>query len=123
MPLSNFNLTIEDGIILHLMEYSKCQDEFEVPFDITQPGIAEALGIRRSHVSYVMKGLKNKGHVHERIAHVKGISRKRKVYSLTAEGMDYARKIKSNIDENSIHIQENSGKTKTFSLATIIALN
>jgi tetratricopeptide (TPR) repeat protein/DNA-binding MarR family transcriptional regulator len=109
MALAYFNLTIEDGILLNLLEFIKSQDEFEVPFDVTQPGIAEILGIRRSHVSYALKGLKAKGFVAERVAHVKKIVRKRKTYFLTADGVDHARKIKANVKGQEISLIKKSG--------------
>ncbi len=101
MSLAQFDLTIEDGILLHLLHYSKFQDEFEAPCEITQPGIAEAIGIRRSHVSYVIKSLKVKGVVFEKIAHVRDLKRKRKIYFLTPNGVEYARKIRTNLEKRS----------------------
>ena len=71
MTLTQFNLTIGDGILLHLLENYSLKDEVEVPLDMTQQGIANAIGVRRSHVSYVLKSLKQKGFVNERLSHIK----------------------------------------------------
>ena len=119
MTLTQFNLTVQDGIILHLLNYSNCQDEFEVPFDVTQPGIARALGIRRSHVSYEMKGLKAKCMVDERIAHIRNIPRKRKIYFLTPEGKNYTRKILANVEQKSVLLKDIKGETETVKLSEI----
>ena len=119
MALGQFKLTIEDGILLHLLHYSSYRDEFEVPYNITQPGIAEAIGIRRSHVSYVIKGLKIKGFVDEKIAHIPNMVRKRKIYFLTGSGMDYAIKLRNNVEQRSVGLIEIQGDTKRMKLSEV----
>jgi tetratricopeptide (TPR) repeat protein/DNA-binding MarR family transcriptional regulator len=119
MTLSQFNLTIEDGILLYLFEYSKYKDDFEVPSEISQRGIADAVGIRRSHASYSLKSLKTKGLVTERIAHVKDIVRQRKVYFLTPEGIENARRIKNNVEQKSILFNQTSGEARTVKISEI----
>lgn len=119
MELKHLNLTIEDGILLHLHQFSIFEDEFDVPFEITQSGIAEAIGIRRSHVSYSLKDLKRKGHVFEQLAHIQDNLRKRKVYFLTPSGKDYAQKLRNNVGQKKIQFKKKSGQVITVKLSDL----
>ncbi|UCH89351.1 MAG: AAA family ATPase, partial [Thermoplasmata archaeon] len=114
-----FNITIEDTIMLHLQHFSRFQDEFEAPYDITQPGIAEAIGIRRSHVSHVMKNLREKDFVSERTAHVKDTVRKRKIYLLTQAGISYALKLRESLEQKEVNLVEKSGAVRSITLSEI----
>jgi len=120
MKQVKYSLTIEDKILLHLLQFHSYLEEVEVPFEISQPGIAEALHIRRSHVSYALKGLKMKGYVKEQISHIRNIIRKRKVYFLTAEGNDYARKLKNTFEQKTVIFIDNSGNESNQKLSDII---
>ena len=73
-------LPVDKRILLHIMEYTRFESQFEVPFAISQEGIANAIGIRRDNVPRAMKELKSSGLVVERVARVEGVYRKRKVY-------------------------------------------
>lgn len=119
MSTPQFNLTIEDAVILHLQPFARFHGDFDAPYAITQPGIAESIGIRRSHVSNVIKGLKHKNYVTDRIAHVKNLVRKRKIYTLTHEGGEYASRLKSNLDRIPLNLIEKSGKMKKTRLLKI----
>jgi len=54
--------------------------------DITQEGIARALGIGRNNVPRLVLPLIREGYVREWKARVKGYTRRRKVYTLTWKG-------------------------------------
>lgn len=90
-------LTAGEKVLLHLYEYTKYVDHFEVPFAVTQDGIAEAIGILRSHVPRTIKNLMDKGYVEEKLAHVIGSERRRKVYFLTTPGIAHAKKIRDDV--------------------------
>ncbi|MEM3395752.1 MAG: tetratricopeptide repeat protein [Thermoplasmata archaeon] len=90
-------LTAAEKVLLHLYEYTKYVDHFEVPFAVTQDGIAEAVGILRSHVPRTLKGLLDKGYIEEKLAHVIGSERRRKVYFLTTPGIAHAKKIRDDV--------------------------
>lgn len=114
-----FNLTIKDAIMLHLLQFSKYQDEFEAPYAITQPGIADIIGIRRSHASNVIKGLKAKDYVNERTSHVENIPRKRKIYFLTQNGLDYTLKLRDNLENKNVTLIVGKGQTKILNLSEV----
>ena len=77
---------VQERILLHLLDYSDFISSIEVPFALSQMGIANAVAIARSNVPRAIAGLKDDGVLVERQAHVKGVSRKRKAYFLTDSG-------------------------------------
>ena len=81
---------VQERILLHLLDYSDYKDSIEVPFALSQMGIANAVAIARSNVPRAIAGLKDQGSLIERQAHVKGVSRKRKAYFLTDGGVALA---------------------------------
>ncbi len=81
---------VQERILLHLLDYSDYKGSVEVPFALSQMGIANAVSIARSNVPRAIAGLKDQGLLVERQAHVKGVSRKRKAYFLTDPGMNMA---------------------------------
>ena len=81
---------VQERILLHLLDYSDYKGSVEVPFSLSQMGIANAVSIARSNVPRAIAGLKDQGLLVERQAHVKGVSRKRKAYFLTEPGMNLA---------------------------------
>jgi len=81
---------VQERILLHLLDYSDYKSSVEVPFSLSQMGIANAVSIARSNVPRAIAGLKDQGLLVERQAHVKGVSRKRKAYFLTEPGMNLA---------------------------------
>ena len=87
MPIEN--ATIRERALLHLNRFPDMtpNEMFNVPFDLTQDGIASVLGISRAHASLELKKLKELGKVDEWQAHIKGSGTKRRVYYLLPEGI------------------------------------
>lgn len=104
------HLTVHEKIILHLLQYWKYEDKFEVPYSLTQDGIAEAVGVRRSYVSLANKELIGKGIVEERLTHVRGEVRRRRVYYLTPEGKARAEKLSSDVKEIKVILRDEEGE-------------
>ena len=75
-------LSVWKTIVLHLSRFSRYAEEFEVPFGVTQEGVAEGCGISRAHAALELGKLKEKGMLAERQAHVRGARTKKKVYFL-----------------------------------------
>ena len=71
---------------MHLSDYTDFDDSVEVPFALSQMGIANAVSIARSNVPRAIAGLRDDGLLIERQAHVTGVTRKRKSYFLTIKG-------------------------------------
>ena len=77
-------------ILCWLGKFSKdLEFEWDVPRDISLPGISEALGVVRSALHKPLNQLENENLVKSRTAHViGGGTRKRKVYHLTKKGIE-----------------------------------
>lgn len=97
-------LTVSERIILHLSQYSKYQDEYDVPSDVSQDGIALAIRISRAHAAIELKKLKESGEVIEKLSHIKRGKTKRKVYFLTSRGEERAQKIREFAEKEGIAI-------------------
>ncbi|MFO7792578.1 MAG: BREX system ATP-binding domain-containing protein [Candidatus Saliniplasma sp.] len=100
--------TVIEKILLHLKNYSNSVNTFEASFNITQAGIAERLGISEGHTSREILRLKKEynGLIKEHLRKVKGIRKKRKVYSLTPKGYKKAEEILERIKDENIKIRE-----------------
>ena len=70
---------------------------WDVTREISQPGIAEGLGVVRSALNLPLSALQQSGLITKRTAHViGGGNRRRQVYHLSTEGRSYVQK--NNID-------------------------
>ena len=97
-------LTQRERLLLYLRKRSvKSSEEGKIYAgrEITQDGIAEALGTERKNIPRVIKPLIEEGYVKEWKARVNGYSHLRKVYTLTAKGILLAKEI-----EQRIHTEE-----------------
>jgi tetratricopeptide (TPR) repeat protein len=90
-------LTVEEAILLHLLDHVKHTPDSDVPMDMTQAGISRSLGVRRSHVSTSLDFAKNRGTLEEHLSRVRGEKRKRKCYFLTPMGLASSREIRSRV--------------------------
>ena len=111
---------VQERIFLHLSDYVDHTDKVEVPFALSQMGIANAVSIARSNVPRAISGMKEAGHLVERQAHVTGVSRKRKAYFLTDEGAKVADEIWSRISENNVRVIHSDGRPESSTLAQAI---
>ncbi|MCL2318164.1 MAG: hypothetical protein FWC44_03840 [Methanomassiliicoccaceae archaeon] len=86
--------------MLHLSRFPAMNpnEQFNIPFDLTQDGIASVLGISRAHVSLELKKLKDLGKIDDWRAHVKGSTSKRIVYYLLPDGAKDAEVIRKRIE-------------------------
>jgi len=102
---------VQERILLHLRDYVDYADKVEVPFAISQMGIANAVAIARSNVPRAIAGMKESGHLIERQAHVSGVSRKRKAYFLTSDGVNLADDIWVKVSEQPVRLIHADGRT------------
>jgi len=98
-------LTVGERILLHLSQFSKYQDEYDVPFDVSQDGIASALRISRAHAAIELKKLKESDDVAERLAHIRKGKNRRKVYFLSQRGEEKARRIREFAEKEGIDVK------------------
>ncbi len=90
-------LTVQDRIVLHLMDYQNFSDKYEVPAQVTQRGIGESIEIAWSNVPRAMKKLVTDGIVEEKSSRIKGDKRKKKAYFLTHKGYSSALALKQEL--------------------------
>jgi hypothetical protein len=76
-----------DRMLVHLSGFSRFAEEIDCPAEVTQDGIARAVGISRAHAALEVKRLGGLGRVLQRLAHVRGSRNRRKVYFLTGAGL------------------------------------
>lgn len=90
-------LNLREKTLVYLSRYSYIDPniEFSAPLDITQDGVAMALGLTRAHASSVLRRMVERGSVICGQARVKGSPSavKRKVYFLSPQGSRECREI------------------------------
>jgi tetratricopeptide (TPR) repeat protein len=92
--------------MLHLFSFKDFDEQLlEVPFGVTQEGVAKAIGVVRSAIPRAMKRLIEKGYVNEKVAHITELTRRRKVYFLTLEGLVEARNLFENLEKVKIKLK------------------
>ena len=107
---------VQERILLHLRDFVDHADKVEVPFALSQMGIANAVSIARSNVPRAIAGMREQGHLIERQAHVSGVSRKRKAYFLTEEGANIADGIWTKVSAQIIRLIHPDGRSETMEL-------
>jgi ATP/maltotriose-dependent transcriptional regulator MalT len=110
---------VQERILLHLSDFSDFMSSVEVPFALSQMGIANAVAIARSNVPRAIAGLKDQGLLVERQAHVQGVSRKRKAYFLTDTGMNLAEETWKRLREFPLRAILSGGNTINSTLGEI----
>jgi len=108
---------VQERILLHLRDYVDHADKVEVPFALSQMGIANAVAIARSNVPRAIAGMREQGHLIERQAHVTGVSRKRKAYFLTEDGAKVADDIWAKVSTQPVRLVHPDGRSETLELA------
>lgn len=88
-------LSVGQKVVMHLSRFKRMESDniYNIPWDVTQDGIAAALRISRAHASIELKKLREAGKVEEKLAHIKNGKVKRKAYLLTQLGFDDAASI------------------------------
>jgi tetratricopeptide (TPR) repeat protein len=97
-------ITVGERIVLHLSAFSRHQDDFDVPFDVSQDGIASAVRISRAHAAIELKKLRESGDVFERLAHIRRGKTRRKVYFLSPNGEQRAKDVREYAIKEGIEI-------------------
>jgi tetratricopeptide (TPR) repeat protein len=103
-------LTVSERILYHLNNYIRYEDKFEVPFDVTQDGISQAISISRAHAAIELKKLRHSDLIEERLSHIKKGKSRRKAYSLTPAGKVMASTVTQYAKDNAIDPMVDPGK-------------
>ncbi len=84
--------------ILVQLRFHMCEpDDGVFPFEVTQKGLSEHLGIRRSHVASALQDLVREGLVTVAKGHVEGADRRQNVYCITSKGLSSADPIRDRV--------------------------
>ncbi|MCE5296798.1 MAG: helix-turn-helix transcriptional regulator, partial [Euryarchaeota archaeon] len=98
-----------EKVLILLKDLESYCDAVEVPFLLCQEGMAERLGLQIQNMSRTLAKMQEEGLISERLAHVSGAGRRRKVYHLTETGRVAASKVVEDITGSQASVRE--GKT------------
>lgn len=102
-------LTVKERILLHLSEFRDFADALTLPPELTQGGIAQAVWIDVRHVVQYVRPLAEEGLVTERMAHIEGGRRRRKVYELTGTGRMKAYGLQKQVKAEPVRLRDAQG--------------
>ena len=105
MAIPKLTLPARDRILLHLADFGRVRGEGSYPPGMTQDGIAKRTGLARAHVATTLKSLREDGLVEELRGRVPGEARRRKLYALSPSGLDYSRRLLSEIMELEVELR------------------
>ncbi len=103
-------ITVKTKILVYLSDYLNFKNRYIYPYEITQEGIAKAVGITVTHVPRELEDLLKKGLVEEIKGRVKDKEKRVNVYFLTPTGLLEVEKIKNEV--GSLKIDYNKRKVK-----------
>ena len=84
-------------------------------------GIANAVSIARSNVPRAIGSLKDSGYVIERQAHITGVTRNRKAYFLTDEGISLSDEVWATVSERVVKAIRPGGKVEEMTIGDIVS--
>ncbi len=102
-------LKAKEKVLVQLGEHRPDPDQMPLPFEITQKGLADHLGLRRSHVAMALQDLVGDGMVTTRKSHIDGEERRQNAYLLTEEGARRARDLRAGLIERTVRYEDADG--------------
>ncbi len=90
-------VTVNQKILVHLLDFARFADRYDAPPEVTQQGMADALRVRRSHVTLALQALGHRGLIVDRTMRIVGGSRRKKAYFLTPYGYERAREARADL--------------------------
>lgn len=114
---SGQKLTVRDRILVHLSEYPLREGEHQVPLQVAQAGVVEAVGIKLSHLPQYVRPMAAEGLVVERLARVEGARQRRKSYFLTPQGRQEAARLRGNTLSRVVEVEGEGGDRRAMTLS------
>jgi len=102
--------TVPERCLLYLLDRVDVREDDAGAQELTQVRIAEALLIRRSHVSRAMGRLQARGLVKPAKIHVRGEPRRRLAHFLTEEGLRRSQALRRRFEEERVTVVDVQGK-------------
>jgi tetratricopeptide (TPR) repeat protein/DNA-binding MarR family transcriptional regulator/GTPase SAR1 family protein len=112
-------ISVEKRIQLHLLNYKTSKYKYDVPNELTQNGIAKAVGTSQSHISDSIRKLVANKCVRKRIGRANRGKRKQKYYFLTEKGEEDALKLKKELSNLQITLKHPNGTIRMIKLKEI----
>src|SRR6266567_8327057 len=106
------SLTVRDRILLHLATFELYETDHWSPTQVSQKGIAKAVGILQRHVPQYVRPMITEGLVEEHSSYIQGGKQHQKVYFLTSKGRAAAGWMHDN-SENQPGDKDNDGSFKS----------
>ena len=103
--------------LLHLMNYSKTEEKFEAPIEITQEGISRGTLINHPHIPRAIQTLQKKDFVIEKRKNIKGKKQRMKSYYLTNNGMSFAIDLVDKLNRKKIVLVEQEGTKRDINIS------
>src|SRR3970040_589779 len=107
------DLTVKDRIQLYLFDYNRYTEAFDVPVEVTQEAIANAVGIRVTHVPQYIRPLIAEGLVEERTAHIQRQKRRRKAYFLSSKGRTQLSALRDALLPEAVPLRRRTGEIES----------
>jgi predicted transcriptional regulator len=95
-------LTVRDRILVHLESFTQNQTDHQLPAEISQQGIAWAVGVFQRHISQYIRPMIVEGLVSEESRYIRGGRQHQKVYFLTKQGRTQADWMNKNSSDKSL---------------------
>lgn len=112
-------LTVKERILLHLFDYNRFAEVYEVPADVTQAKIAEAVGVHLRHLGQYLNPLVSEELVEERKSHVQKRRQKLKAYFLTGKGRMRAASQRNDLLRETVPFRTAGGDVADVPLARV----
>lgn len=113
-------LSVRERLLLHLFSLQKYENEFEVPVLLTQAGISQSTGIARPNVSRAVKKMQENNLVTEKLSHIKGHKRQKKVYFLTSAGLVQARELDTSLGRARLKLKTPIGSSDELTVEQLM---
>jgi hypothetical protein len=108
---AHITITVNEKILLFLLGYNKFRDSPEVPFAVSQKGIADGVDIRITHIPRAVQKLLEDDLISEFKTHFKGHLRKRKAYFLTEKGTIKSLELKDTVGSRMVTLKTADGQS------------
>jgi tetratricopeptide (TPR) repeat protein len=103
-------------VLIYLSKYRRYMGEMDASMEITQIGIADAIGIAPTNIARVIRPLINDKSIEAHCVHVPGIRQKRLAYYPTNFGLQRAQDLKERILNAEISVIDLEGQRKTMTI-------
>ena len=80
-------------LLVHILHSHGAESDYLAPYEVTQPGIAQALRCTRPVVSIIARHAIRSGQLEEVLRHVRGWPRRLKTYRITDVGVAWLREV------------------------------